>query len=57
MARGQILIYIVAATLLGCGDSTGGDAAVGTATVSPDPALVQVGSSVQLTAVLEVGFA
>lgn len=41
--------------LLGCGggDSTGGDAPVATVTVTPDQATVQVGSTVQLTAVLE----
>jgi hypothetical protein len=53
MAHRQILLYAVAAVLLGCGDSTGGGPPVATVTVSPDPAVVQVGSSVQLTAVLE----
>jgi hypothetical protein len=55
MTRQRMFLYAVAAALLGCdgGDSTGGDAPVATVTVTPDPATVQVGSSVQLTAVLE----
>jgi hypothetical protein len=55
MARQRMLVCAVAAALLGCGggDSTGGDGPVATVTVTPDPATVQVGSTVQLTAVLE----
>ncbi len=55
MARQRMLVCAVAAALLGCGggDSTGGDAPVATVTVTPDPATVPVGSSVQLTAALE----